>query len=227
MINTHLYKSESLWQEAAKFLTKQIVPDKKMVLLLSGGSSTKIYPALGEYLQKGSYQIALAQVDERFQPESQESVNSYDIGRTNLWKVCDERKIPYFLVSQEKTLAEASSQYNEILNRLFRDYPLKIAVLGIGPDGHTAGLLPGYEKVWNTNQYVVGYQNSGLYPKRISITPKAIKELDYGLVIAVGEAKKEPIKKALAGKNVKDLNRCPASILRQIKRADLFTDVKI
>ncbi len=116
----------------------------------------------------------------------------------------------------------------------FKKYDYKIAVLGIGEDGHTAGLIPGYEKAWNIDRCIVGYnlgQNTAYavfcqqkFRHRITVTPKLLEKLDYALITARGEKKKETIQNALKKENLKDLNKYPAAIIQKIKEVDIFAD---
>lgn len=234
MINVHNASAKELWDRAGEALISEISGHEKVLVFLSGGSAITLYPKLTEFIKMKKPSIALAQVDERFQPESGESVNAYDIGRTNLWKVCEELKVPTFLVSQEGTLEEAAAKYNEIMKPHFvplngtsrgKQYEFKIAILGIGPDCHTAGLLPGYAKVWNTLNLAAGYENNGLYPKRITLTPKALSELEMGIVVVSGEGKKEALANASNKKNLKDIDQYPATIMQQMEKVELFTDI--
>lgn len=103
----------------------------------------------------------------------------------------------------------------------------KIAIFGIGPDAHTAGLAPGYKSVWNVNTYVVGYENDGLFKNRITLTPLVIERLDYAIIVAEGEKKRRAISSAMKKGNLKKLNQYPAAIIQRIKKVDLFTDLAI
>ncbi|MBI4991315.1 6-phosphogluconolactonase, partial [Candidatus Gottesmanbacteria bacterium] len=155
------------------------------------------------------------------------------------WRVCRERNIPYDIISQEETLEKSGDQYDRTVEKLFKEYVYKVAVLGIGEDGHTAGLLPGYEKKWNKNKYIVGYrisqhrqnnamalfcQGKGNFPQRISLTPKALKELDQAIIVAVGEKKKTAIKKLLNQSNesnLSNIDKMPSVIVTSIPQVNL------
>lgn len=175
-------------------------------------------------------------------------INAENIRQTGLWEACKEKKIPYHLISQEGTLEGSAEGYNKIISKLFSRYDFKMAILGIGKDCHTAGLIPGFEKSWNINDYVVGYkldsnhgQNSaaaefcqqksvknsiGRINKRITLTPFALKQLDYALVGVVGEEKREALKNALNPDNREKLDQYPAAIIQKIKKVDVITPLK-
>jgi len=110
-------------------------------------------------------------------------------------------------------------------------------------------LLPGYQKEWDKDRYVVGYElkiknqksklngeNKKWFWKRITVTPKALRSLDYALVVAMGEGKREAVGKlkwevarlpARQGDRKLDINHYPAGILGQMKEVDVYTDVDL
>ena len=59
------------------------------------------------------------------------------------------------------------------------------------------------------------------------MTPKALSELDYALVVAVGEKKRWAITNAFKKDNSEDLDRYPAALLQNIKLVEMFTNIKI
>ena len=171
--------------------------------------------------------VAFAQVDERFQPKNKDEINAKAILKSGLTEVLEEKKIPFFQIPQSGTLKNSSTLYNQTLSQLFSNCEKKLAVLGAGEDSHTAGLLAGYQKVWDVDRWVVGFANAGKYRQRITITPKAFAEIDYGLVVAMGEKKREALKKILTKSDNTQLNQSPANILSTIPQIDLFTDLHL
>ncbi len=168
------------------------------------------------------------------------NINAEVIGKTGLWDVCREKGIACHLISQSEsnsaeagTMEESSSEYNQTISDLWKSASKKIAVLGIGEDGHTAGLLPGYQKQWDVDQLVVGYTHNGQFPQRISLTPKALRSLDYALVVAAGESKRPVLNRLQSlqrsdlsrkGQTFVDLDRFPVGILPEMKEVEIFTD---
>jgi len=313
-LSYHYFPNNILYKEAVLSLIEMIKKNEerklKSLILLSGGSVINSYPYLLDYLKENpglSKYMAFAQVDERFQPHGDEkNVNAEEIRKTGLWEVCEKYGIPYFLVSQEKTLTSAANRYNQLLTKLFCEYDRKIAVLGIGADGHTAGLLPGYSVFWNKEsgkssvpnfsdshgftrnpkffgkvsdhktfgpgqhlvrsfkigtfgfrnkgrkivcqllssvfkkgtfgftekvdvpfpkkKYVIGYENRGIFPQRISITPYAINQLDRAYVLVSGEEKKDILVQFISNENSSCLNDFPTGILYDVPQVEVFSD---
>ncbi len=243
MINIHTVSENQVWDTSSERLIEIIKQNssKKILLLLSGGSVVGMYGNLVRWIKdkKIRDKFAMGQVDERFKPNGEWKmenarmnidINANAIWKTGLWEVCEERKIPYFTITQEGTFEESARMYNARMHECMNEYTFKMAILGIGEDGHTAGLLPGYAKGWDKERWIVGYEISNIkyqisnIRKRITLTPKALRGLDYALVAAIGENKKDALEKIV--KDIKDANidKTPGLILREIQKVDLVTD---
>ncbi len=254
-ITLHQYGEREIYDEAIKKLslvmTGAFNQKKGVLIFLSGGSSVNLYAKLAEWIASKKDiegNLAFAQVDERFQPGDQVSgiryqasggkknnnINADVIGESGMWDMCKKLRIPFHLVSQKGSLEEAADRYNNIISSLFEKYDYQIAILGIGEDGHTAGLIPGYEKDWNIDRYVVGYnlgQNNARalvcqqkFRQRITVTPKLLKKLDYALIVAGGEKKRYAIERLRKNEEETDLDKFPAAIIQNIREVDLYTD---
>lgn len=233
----HSYTPDLVFQKASEFLINWLKLyhniHQKTLFLLSGGSVVKIHSDLAKFINNSKLNfdfLAFAQVDERkfniqHSTFNREDINAYQIEKSGLWEVCKKKNIPYDLISQEGTLEQAAKKYNRRLQEFFEHFTYKIGVLGIGEDAHTAGLLPGYETSWNVNSQVVGYELEGLFRQRITITPKALLQLDQAIVMAAGGKKKEAIKIAVNPSNIDNIDKYPAALLQKINRVDLFTDI--
>jgi 6-phosphogluconolactonase/glucosamine-6-phosphate isomerase/deaminase len=109
-----------------------------------------------------------------------------------------------------------------------------IATLGVGPDGHTIGILPFPEDpVYFHNlfelgdNWVVGYDVGAKSPyrERITITAPVLSQIDYAITCALGENKKGALQQAIAAKV--DPAEIPAVWLALPKQVELFTDQEI
>lgn len=207
----------------------------KVLLLLSGGSSVNLYGKLAEYIRENKPKnLIIGQVDERFRPNSEfvknyelrtdREINANAIGETGLWEACGKAGVKYDIVPQEGEMEEAAGIYNARMHERMNEKYYKMAVLGVGEDGHTAGLLPGYQSDWDKKRYAVGYRNDGKFPMRITLTPWALGELDYVIITAAGEKKRKALKNILRN-NPADTDKYPGLILNKIKKSDLYTDM--
>src|SRR3989338_1483710 len=214
---------DSIWQKAADIISEKIEAaisgSQKTLLLLSGGSAVKIYPFLAEKLKNRSVKphfLTIAQADERFQPENKEEINAYQIEKSGL---------TFYAVDQKGTVEESAQKYNQTISKLYKNTDFRIAVLGIGEDGHTAGLLPGYRELWDKNTFAVGYKNKGRFPQRVTFTPKALQQCNFAVVCLAGKSKSQVFWK-LKEESEEDLNIFPASILYSIPEAVVLADAK-
>jgi len=178
---------------------------------------------LAEYIDKIQIRsdfLAVAQVDERFQPYDPENINAVAIERSGLIDRLAKRDISFYPIPQAGTLREASFAYDKLIKKLFIKYNYHLAVLGVGRDGHTAGLLRGYRSEWDRDQMVAGFESRGEFRERITITPKTFRNLDYGLVI-VAENEKMKIVERILSKGAEDINNLPGIVIDKIKEVDL------
>src|SRR3989344_612249 len=150
--------AERIWPEGARLLEEKLDVEtrrgRKCLLLLSGGSAVKIYLGLAEYIKNSHFtsdNLAVGQADERFRPQGTSDdknnlINAENIEKTGLIKILNRKKIPFYKISQSGTLDNAAESYEKLLVKLFQNYSFRTAVLGIGTDGHTAGLLTCFTK---------------------------------------------------------------------------------
>jgi 6-phosphogluconolactonase/glucosamine-6-phosphate isomerase/deaminase len=100
-----------------------------------------------------------------------------------------------------------------------------IATMGVGPDGHTAGIFAGdYGVDMNGESWVVAYEVPSAvnpYSQRITITNTFLRQqVDSAIVYAVGREKYAHLKCVQAGEvTVKEV---PAAILGEMKSVKVF-----
>lgn len=216
--------------ELAKEILYKVV-DLDTALFLSGGSTPRpLYEILAkeEKLKPG----AVALVDERFGKPFHSNSNEKMIQETGLPSYFSENGTLYYPILQKgndrKTTA---SKYSAVVASLFTDFSSRVAVLGIGSDGHTAGLPAeasakmGIAKKVNKKSLVVEYNDTeGIYGERVTLTFKALSRMDILLVLVFGEKKKEALRKMFLPGSLKDL---PARFYLQkdiAKKTILITD---
>jgi 6-phosphogluconolactonase/glucosamine-6-phosphate isomerase/deaminase len=92
----------------------------------------------------------------------------------------------------------------------------------MGVDGHVAGILPNSPAVLENDELVAYYKASPF--ERITLSFKALRQLDVAYLIAFGEDKKTALVKL---KTNLSLNEQPAQILKSIKEAYVYSDNKL
>lgn len=100
------------------------------------------------------------------------------------------------LVRTELDLEEAAADYG----RRFRDAGgrLDLALMGLGPDGHTASLFPGKPAVQERDHLVVAVPEPGLEPwvPRVTMTFKAFDLAEQVVFLVAGEDKAQAMARA-------------------------------
>ncbi|MBI2613240.1 MAG: 6-phosphogluconolactonase [Candidatus Levybacteria bacterium] len=168
---------------AAKYLLYKKVDDQTL-LLLSGGSTPKdLYETIAQ--EKKLTAKAVGMVDERKDRSNYKMIMS-----TGLLDYLKNLKIKFYPMI-------SASYYDRDIHKLIGSSKNKAAVMGIGADGHTAG-LPAGTQISNlkSQNYVIDINNfPGEFRKRVTLTFRALLKMDLLIVLAFGENKKEALEK--------------------------------
>ena len=195
-----IVKDRSEGKDFAKNLLYKVC-DKDTVLFLSGGSTPKeLYQVLAK--EKKLNLGAAALVDERFKQETKNKkqksevlTNEDMIKDTGLAQFFKKNKIPFYTILEKKGLIESSKDYQDKASKLFNAYRNKVAIMGIGDDGHTAGIPTRKQKSENKNQnfredLVDRYTDfPGEFKERITLTFNALSQMDLLIVLVFGSSK--------------------------------------
>ena len=92
---------------------------------------------------------------------------------------------------------------------------LGLAVMGVGPDGHTASLFPGSPALDETARRAVAAE-AGMEPfvPRVTMTRPALSAARTMVFLATGEGKAEAVGRAFDGEPSPDT---PASVVRGVE----------
>jgi 6-phosphogluconolactonase len=142
----------------------------------------------------------IAFVDERVVPLDHPDSN---------YKACTEQFFSRVGIEDGQVLAidsfddaeDAALRYEDALIRFYETdrLQLDLAVLGMGPDGHTASLFPGHELLsYSGSRQVLSINESPKPPpQRITLSLGALNQSSTVLFIATGAAKLEALKSVL------------------------------
>lgn len=204
--------------EVAQYLANKIsdkLSDKKKVLwLVSGGSSIPIAVAASQQIHGVGSNLFITLSDERPGP--------VDHAQSN-WKQLKDSGFNYlrrehYEVLQDQEAEAETALFNGWLDRSISSVDFRIALVGIGADGHTAGILPG-----KTLKKELGY--AGLWEdgdrQRISVTPIGISLMDEVVVMISGNTKRQLIDK-LRSKN--DVEVFPAEYLKAAGELTIYNN---
>ena len=175
--------AEALALAAAERVTARIAanPERIAVCLTGGSSPKRLYQLLGSDVWRGK--IPWQRVhwfigDERFVPEN-DPLNNMAVARTTF---LDRNAppghihaIPTGAVSPDASAAAYARDLKAFYGAENLDpaRPLfDLVLMGVGPDGHTASLFPGYPEIEETVRWVVGVPKANVAPfvPRVSLT---------------------------------------------------------
>lgn len=201
-IETHISSTpqRALW-EAGGFLNEKLhgYQDVPLLLLLSGGSSLELF----EYVNYTLFEhVTFGLVDERLRVGPEDQNMAAFLG-SNFHQYIKET--PVIGISESA------------FRQWYRNHPggYTIAVLGVGKDGHTAGIMADAPK--DGGKWVLTYETHlNQFPHRKTVTNTFLmKKVDLAIVYAVGEDKAHALV---------HLSEGPARIIREMKYVVLFTD---
>ena len=144
-------------------------------------------------------EVNVVQVDERVAPEGDPDRNLTHIYETLLEHTPLEREQIYPMPVEMADLKSAAGSYSETLRKIAGARPvLDLVHLGLGPDGHTASLVPG-DPVLNVTDSDVAL--TGLYQgrRRMTLTYPILNRARRILWIVTGKDKVAALKRLLDG----------------------------
>jgi 6-phosphogluconolactonase/glucosamine-6-phosphate isomerase/deaminase len=220
--------------EVCKNLLYEMV-SKNSVLFLSGGSTPKtLYEMLAK--EKKLKTGAVALIDERyftnlkFKTENLKSeTNEFMIRQTGLVKYLEENKTRFYPILEDKSMQDSTRDYDETMRYLFNYFPKSIGILGVGTDGHTAGLPTGIKnlklKTEKETDLVISFDDFPAAQKeRITLTFLGLSKLDEIIVLVFGKDKKKALRKMFKSGSLAEI---PSRFLMQkeiTNRVILITD---
>jgi 6-phosphogluconolactonase len=176
---------------------------------LSGGSLSRAYELVGPELPDWR-DVHLWYGDERCVPLDDEESN-HRLATTSL----DAPDATWHPVPTHLGCDEAAAAYGEEI----ADVTLDIAVNGMGPDGHTASLFPGFPQLDATGVCVAVHGAPKPPPDRVTLTLGKLNASHRILLVVTGAAKAPLLARVIAGPDPE----VPASLLDR-ERLEIVAD---
>ena len=198
-------------------LETELSAGRKVLWLLSGGSNIAISVAVMHVLTDALTQhLTIMLIDERHGPVGHHDSNAQQLMAAG-FDVKHSTFIP--VLADDQDLQTTRDSYDEQLRIAFTENEVIIGQLGIGPDGHIAGILPGSPATESTE--LVAAYDSAMFD-RITLTSHALKRLKIAYVYAFGADKADALSK-LQDETIPYAEQ-PAQILKELPEVYIFND---
>lgn len=199
----------------AEKISSQLQESKTVLWLLSGGSAIAVAVAAAEHLKGQDLAgLTVSLIDERYgqpgHPDSnwrQLETAGFNLPGATLHPVLTG-------VDQPAT----ATTYADFLKNQFSAVDFRLGLLGIGPDGHTSGILP-HSPAVTAPGLVCAYDGPDY--QRVTTTPAALACLDEAVIYATGPAKWSVLDRLETDAPVADQ---PAQALKSVSKLTIFTD---
>lgn len=184
----------------------QAIVDRKTALYLSGGKTPKELYAMLSHEEK-IVPGAVGMVDERYGQKFHAKSNEVMIRETGLVRYLEMRDVPFYpiltghpgLDKDERKLV--TQVYDDRLRSLNAILQKSVAVLGIGSDGHTAGIAGNRQNFHNPlfdldrKHLLISEFNDekGDFKERVTMTFLGLSMMDVLLILVFGEDKKHAL----------------------------------
>jgi 6-phosphogluconolactonase/glucosamine-6-phosphate isomerase/deaminase len=203
-----VYADEKAGSDLARSIIYEIV-DVETVLFLSGGRTPiRLYSQMAE-----DYRLkigAAGMVDERYGKPMHRYSNELTFVRSGLTDFFKNKKITFYpILNDDQSLEITARNYDQKVNYLLDQFSKSVAVLGIGEDGHIAGIAPDRADFTNPlfspgrSELLVSYFADPLplavdetsisphgFGERITMTFKGLAKIDVLIVLTFGENKR-------------------------------------
>ena len=165
----------------------------RFTVALSGGRTPWQMLSLLSKQEVPWREVNVVQVDERVAPEGDPDRNLTHIYESLLEHTPLKREQIYAMPVEMPDLERAAKNYSEILKRIAGVPPvLDLVHLGLGPDGHTASLVPG-DPVLNVTDSDVALTDSYQGRRRMTLTYPILNRARSILWIITGQDKPEAL----------------------------------
>jgi 6-phosphogluconolactonase len=166
---------------------------------LSGGSTPRRAYELAAETDADLSAATLWLGDERVVPPEDERSN-LRLVRTSLCERLPEERRPRLLAVDTSLGPDAAAAaYEALLRETLGNHPrIDLALMGLGPDAHTASLFPGKPAVEETHRLVAGVPEAGMEPQvpRVTLTLPLFNSAREVVFLVTGADKAPAVRRA-------------------------------
>lgn len=221
MIELLKVKNKAEGQVKAHDILKKIV-DPLTLLALSGGTSVdyrKMLVGPGDVVPG-----AICIVDERYGEPFHRDSNEKLLRDQAVKTFADGKCIETHKILKGLLFEKTGPAYHEQMSDLFSRFKKRVGVMGVGTNLHTAGMFP-FSISLHSPHLAESEIVDDQFPKRITLTLKALGEFTNFVIMMFGKEKKEALEIILSKKE-NDMQKYPAIFYRKSKvKSYLVTDI--
>ena len=200
-------------------LARHLTHGERVLWLVPGGSGMAVAQSAARLIaeQKIPCQsLTVTLTDECYGPPAHLHANEKVLSL--IGEVLPDAKI--IPVLSGAPLTKTAAAFSRALEEVLQTVDYRLGLVGIGADGHTAGIMPHSTAVEST-ELVVGYDAPPF--TRITLTPRALARLDEIVAYAQGKEKFKALAELKANHSIDDQ---PAQVLKKVPRAYILSDYK-
>ena len=168
-------------------------------LALSGGSTPRRAYELAAQSDADLSAATLWLGDERVVPLNDERCNLRLVRESLTGRLPEERRPRLMPVDTALGHDAAAAAYESLLRATLGNHPrLDLALMGLGPDGHTASLFPGKPAVHENHRLVVGVPEAGMEPQvpRVTLSLPLFNSAREVVFLVAGADKADAVRRA-------------------------------
>jgi 6-phosphogluconolactonase len=199
---------------ADRVVARMAANSGRIAVCLTGGSSPK---QLYQLLATDTYRTGIPWDrvhwfigDERFVP-SGDPLNNMGMARRSFLDQCAPASNIHPIATDTADPNQSAERYARELKSFYGADELNparplfdLVLMGVGPDGHTASLFPGYPAVEENKRWVTGVPKANVAPfvPRVSLTLPTLASCREMLFEAAGAEKRAILRRVFSGENL-------------------------
>ncbi|MDB5166183.1 MAG: hypothetical protein JWM37_255 [Candidatus Saccharibacteria bacterium] len=200
-------------------LTEELHANRQVLWLISGGSNIELETAIMNRLPETRLaNLTITLMDERYGEFGHADSNFRQLIEAGF----DARSatIVASLPETEASFEAAAERFEGLIEEELAKADVVIGLFGMGPDGHTAGILPGTPAAEEL-PYLTTHYHTDQYD-RLTMTFEGLRQIDVGYLYAFGDNKKTQLEQLHA--NDTPLAEQPVQILKELTEAVVISD---
>ncbi|PID30563.1 hypothetical protein CSA80_01150 [Candidatus Saccharibacteria bacterium] len=195
--------------------------EKTVLWLTSGGScvdaQVRVMKRLRESVSSRLVNLSILPVDERYGVCGHADSNSEQMRQAGF---APDAAVWHDVLAGNLPFAETIDAYTEQAQAAFAAAEVVVATLGMGADGHIAGLLPNSPAVREMASSVVGYAWND--HERMTLGAAVLRQIDHVFLLVYGDTKQTALTRLRA--NTESFEDLPAKILYDFDDVTIYNE---